>query len=249
VHTPSRPLLVLVHGANHQGVCWDPTVAALGDRVPDGQVLAVDLPGRGGDTTDVASISIGRCVDSVLRQIDEVTDGDVVLVGHSLGGVVITGAATALGHRRVQHLVFVAATIPAEGGAVLDTLGLVPRLTVPLAARRRKLSRYPRRAAVRAFCNGMDATQRSFVLEQLCPDASWLVTEPVHRATLSPAIDRTWVLTTEDRAVPAERQRRNIENLGGVNRIIEIASGHDVMVREPAALADALASCWALPVR
>jgi hypothetical protein len=66
----------------------------------------------------------------------------------------------------------------------------------------------------------------------------------VHRDGLPPDIDRTWILTNNDKAVPANQQRRNITNLGDVNRVIEIAAGHDVMVSQPTELAAVIMSCW-----
>jgi len=140
----------------------------------------------------------------------------------------------------VKGLVFVAATIPPDGEAVVATLKGVARWVTPLAARRRRLSSYPRAGAARAFCNGMTAEQRTFVLDGLCPDAAWLVTEPVSRSGLSNDIPRTWVLTTDDRAVSPDQQRRNIEHLGGVDTIVELATCHDAMVAAPADLARTL---------
>lgn len=244
------PLLVLVHGANHQRNCWDPTVEVLRELVPAGPILAVDLPGRGTNKVPATDISLGACVDSVVAEIDQRGAESVVLVGHSLGGVTAAGVAGRLGPSRVGHLVLVAATIPPEGQAVLDTFGLALRLTVPLVARRRKLATTTRSVAARSFCNGMTGAQRAFVLDNLCADAPWLVTEPVSRAGLAPEIERTWVLTTRDKAVPLAQQRRNIDNLdrlGGATGVVEIDSCHDVMVSEPTRLAEVIASCWSSP--
>lgn len=236
--------LVLVHGANHQSIVWEPTVAELRRLVPDGQVLAVDLPGRGSVPADLETLSVTTCVTSIIEQIDAAGLDQVVLVGHSLGGLMIPGVAIELGPTRVRGLVFIAATIPPEGQRVVDTLKGVARWAAPVAARRRRLSRYPRSAAARAFCNGMTDEQRAFVLDHLCPDAAWLVTEPVSRAGLSNAIPRTWVLTTDDRAVAPEQQRRNIDNLGGIDAVVELATAHDAMVSAPTELAPILVESW-----
>lgn len=239
--------LVLVHGANHQAISWRPTIEALRAQKPAGEIIAVDLPGRAGVPTDLATLSVETCVAHIVERIADADVDEVVLVGHSFGGALIPLVAIELGPERVRRLVFIAATIPPEGGTVIDSIGGLAKLTVPIVARRRKLSRYPRRAAARAFCNGMTAEQKAFVLDHLCPDASWLTTEPIHRSGLSRAIPRTWILTTDDNAVPAAKQRRNIEHLGGVDEVIEIDSCHDVMVRDPEALAAVLGSVCADP--
>ncbi len=237
--------LVLVHGANHTSACWTPTIDALGTLDPDLRVLAVDLPGRGSSRPiDPRAISISTCATSVVDQIDEVGAARVVLVGHSLGGAIVPSVAAALGEPRVERLVFFAATIPPDGGAVVDTMPAGVRLSVRLAAgraaRRGSLSSYPPRLAVRSFCNGMTDEQRAFVLDHLCPDAAWLTTEPIPHAGLPRSIPRTWILTTQDRAVKPQQQRRNIDNLGGVDQVVELDAGHDAMVSAPSALADIL---------
>ncbi len=38
--------IVLVHGGQHAGDCWEPTVTEIGLQAPGTPVLAVDLPGR-----------------------------------------------------------------------------------------------------------------------------------------------------------------------------------------------------------
>jgi len=63
------PGLVLVHGGAHAADCWDLTVEELRRQAPDLPVLAVDLPGRAGKPADLASVSIGDCVESVVRTL------------------------------------------------------------------------------------------------------------------------------------------------------------------------------------
>ncbi len=237
--------LVLVHGANHTSACWEPTIAAIGQLAPDLDVLALDLPGRGSSRPiDPRSISVSTCATAVVDQIDEVGAEQVVLVGHSLGGALVPSIAGALGAERLEHLVFFAATVPPDGRAVIDTMPAGVRLSVRLtagrAARRGSLTSYPRRLAASSFCNGMTDEQQAFVLDHLCPDASWLTTEPISQDGLPRTIARTWILTTQDHAVKPAQQRRNIDNLGGVDDVVELDAGHDAMVGAPAALASIL---------
>ncbi|MBZ2197060.1 alpha/beta fold hydrolase [Occultella gossypii] len=95
-----KPTVVLVHGAWADASGWGGVITTLEqDGYP---VLAVATPLRGlaSDSAYVRSI-----VDSI--------DGDVVLVGHSYGGGVITNAAA--GADNVSALVYVAAFAPDEG--------------------------------------------------------------------------------------------------------------------------------------
>ena len=53
-------------------------------------VLTVDLPGRAGKPADLASVSIGDCVESVVADIEGAGLSDVVICGHSMAGVTIS---------------------------------------------------------------------------------------------------------------------------------------------------------------
>ncbi len=98
-----KPTVVLVHGAWADSSGWGGVITKLErDGYP---VLAVANPLRdlAGDSAYVRSV-----IDSI--------DGDVVLVGHSYGGAVITNAAT--GADNVDALVYVAAFAPDKGETV-----------------------------------------------------------------------------------------------------------------------------------
>ena len=54
--TAGKPTIVLVHGGQHSGACWQPTVDALRARDPSARVLAVDLPGHGNEPGNLATL-------------------------------------------------------------------------------------------------------------------------------------------------------------------------------------------------
>jgi len=107
---------VLVHGAWHGGWCWrfvrpllkghevfTPTLTGLGDR----KHLArpeIDLETH---IADVVS----------LLEMEDLRD--VTLVGHSYGGMVVTGAADRV-HERIRRLVYLDAFVPENGKCLLD---------------------------------------------------------------------------------------------------------------------------------
>jgi pimeloyl-ACP methyl ester carboxylesterase len=90
------PDLVLVHGGAHAADCWDLTVAELACQEPKLRVLAVDLPGRGRNPADLTTVTIADWVDSVVAEVRNASLGDVVLVGHSMGGLTVPVTATEL---------------------------------------------------------------------------------------------------------------------------------------------------------
>lgn len=234
--------LVLVHGGQHTARCWDPTVAELARQAPHVKALAVDLPGRGSTPGDLAVLTIGQCVDSVVADIEAAGLDQVVLVGHSMAGLTVPGVAARLGPERVRRLVMVACCVPPQGQTIVDTLAGPFRLMAARAAKAGKPAKpMPKLMADLMFCNGMTAQQKAFVHGQLCGEASSITAEPVDRSGLSAAIPRTWVLPLRDRSLRPASQRRYMQNLGGVEDVVEIDACHDVMVSHPAELAAALA--------
>ena len=108
---------VLVHGAWGGAWIWRRVVGAL--RAAGHEVHAVTLTGDGERAhLRRPDISLRTHLDDVLGLIDAEELHDIVLVGHSYGGMVITGAADALlarGSARLRHLVYVDAMVPVPG--------------------------------------------------------------------------------------------------------------------------------------
>ena len=114
---PTPPItLVLVHGGTFTSTMWDEVVPRL--TTP---ALAVDLPGRRYRPADLPRVNRHTWVQSVCDDLRLAGLTDVVLVGHSSGGYVIPGVAAVM-PEAVRGMVFVAATVPAEGRAPIDYL-------------------------------------------------------------------------------------------------------------------------------
>lgn len=230
-----------MHGGGHDSRCWDRLVDAV-TATSDVRALAVDLPGRGTRPGPLRGLTVGACVDAVVDQIRDADLERVVLVGHSMAGMVVPGVADVLGRSQVGRTVLIAANVAPPDGSVLDTLPLPGRALGTLMARWPHPYRMPRPLARGLFCNGMSAEQTSFVTERLVPEAGWLARERIPApGRWSPPV--TWVLTTRDRAVPPALQRRTIAALATIDEVVEIDAPHDVMVSHPQELAkDLLAS-------
>jgi len=235
------PALVLVHGGAHAANCWDLTVDEIHRLAPDLAVHAVDLPGRGAKPGDMSAVTITDCVDSVLADIDDAGLDQVVICGHSLGGVTVPGVVAKLGPARVREMILAAAFLPPQGASVLDSLGGPLGWYARRAASARELPvAMPRLAARLAFCNGMTAVQREFVLSRLCGESIHLITEKVDRTGLSSEVPWTWILTGRDRSLSRRQQRRSIATLPRSGTVIPMDTCHDMMVSEPEGLAQIL---------
>ncbi len=225
---------VLIHGAHHGPWVWDPLLSHL--RLP---ALAVDLPGRGARPADLRSLTLDDYAAAVAADIQAAGLRRVILVGHSLAGSVAYSVA-ARNPNAVAHLVGVAAVFPPPGHSAIDLwpagLRWLPRTGLVLRpGGRRGPLRLSTRKARHRLANDLDDEQARWLLAKLRPEAVALTSCPVPQTRLAPELPRTYVLCRNDRALPAQRQRRQARTLGA--QIVEIATGHDPMVSAPQTLA------------
>jgi pimeloyl-ACP methyl ester carboxylesterase len=111
---------VLVHGAWHGGWCWGKVAPLL--RAAGHDVHAPTLTGLGERAHLLTpATDLETHVRDVLGVLACEDLHDVVLVGHSYGGVVITAVAGRM-PERLAHLVYLDAFVPEEGQCVLDLL-------------------------------------------------------------------------------------------------------------------------------
>ena len=115
------PALVLVHGGGFAADSWELTVAEIHRLAPELTVLALDMPGRRGKPGDLREMTIADYVDSLVGDIECAGLEDIVIVGHSLGGMTLPGAVTKLGAARVREMIFAAAFLPPEGTSIVDS--------------------------------------------------------------------------------------------------------------------------------
>jgi pimeloyl-ACP methyl ester carboxylesterase len=109
---------VLVHGAWHGGWCWR-FVRRLLERSGH-QVYAPSLTGLGERKHLVRpDIDLDTHIEDIASLLEMEDLSDVILVGHSYGGMVITGAADRV-HARIKRLVYLDAFVPENGKCTLD---------------------------------------------------------------------------------------------------------------------------------
>ncbi|WP_238963384.1 alpha/beta hydrolase [Mycobacterium paraintracellulare] len=236
----SLPDLVLVHGGEHAGDCWDLVVAELRCQEPGLRTLAVDLPGHGNKPGDLATVTIAEWVDSVVADIEDAGLRDIVIVGHSMAGVTVPGVVAKLGSSRVREMILATAFVPPEGSAIADTLGGPLAIFARRAARIGRPMKIPAPAARWAFCNGMTPAQRRLTMSTLHAESARIPGEPVDRSGLPDDVPRTWILTTRDRALSVRSQQASITALGGVDTIVPIDACHELMFSHPELFAQIL---------
>ena len=203
---------VLVHGAFGGAWCWEPVVGPL--EAAGHTVDALDLPGGGEDQTPVEGITLESCAERVCTVLASRPE-PAVLVGYSMGGVIITQAANDCPDR-VRSLVFVAAFMPADGQSLLDMTRL-PEAEGDLIQANVVLEGDPpvavlsAEATATAVYNDCTSEQAAWAVARRRPQPVAPYATPVRvDDRVLAAIPRSYVLTKHDRALMPALQRRMI---------------------------------------
>jgi pimeloyl-ACP methyl ester carboxylesterase len=109
---------VLVHGAWHGGWCWQRVAPAL--RRAGHEVYAPSLTGLG-ERRHLGSpqVDLDTHIEDVAGLIEMEGLAQVILLGHSYGGMVVTGVAERMAGR-IAHLIYLDAFVPENGKCLLD---------------------------------------------------------------------------------------------------------------------------------
>jgi pimeloyl-ACP methyl ester carboxylesterase len=103
-------IYVLVHGSWMGKFCWAEVVPRL--ETSGNTVLTLDLPAHGDDPTPAENASLDGYRDAVLNVIGD--RYNIILVGHSMAGMVISAVAEAI-PAQIKSLVYLCAYLPQNG--------------------------------------------------------------------------------------------------------------------------------------
>lgn len=229
---------VLVHGAAHGAWCWDEvakTLEAKGHRV-----VTLDLPGHGRRAGEARRASVAVYARAVADAMAREAVSRAVLVGHSMGGIVIAKAAE-LAPSRLAHLVFLAAVGLPDSGSFAEThLPAATRdvLKGMAAARGDGTFLYSAEAARARWMGDLprDHPGTTRALAALTPQALRPLVERVDlRVFHSMRLPRTYVRCLRDAAVPPAKAALYAARLGVTP--IDMNTAHDPMLSAPDELA------------
>ncbi len=235
--------IVLVHGAFGRAACWDRVAPGL--RAAGHTVEAIDLPGQGDDPTPVEEVTLDRYAQ---RVCDALSEGPpAVLVGHSMGGMVVTQAAARC-PGQVIRLVYVAAFLPSDGQSLIEITQLPEAAGDQVQANLvvegdPPVATMAPEAVREALCHCCDDEQFAWSASLRGRQPVVPFTQPV--ALGGPggeafaALPRAYVTCLQDRAIKPAIQRRMFET-AGCDPVIEIDTDHAVWASRPDELAAAL---------
>lgn len=224
---------VLVHGAWHTGEHLELVADLM--REDGHSVHTPTLAGnRPGETKNVG---LSEAIDSLVDYVIAHEIEDIVLVGHSYGGMIIAGAAAKLG-TRIRRLVFWNAFVPNNGESLMD---LVPphykaefeRMAIASPDRTVMLSASVWREV---FFNDGTAAQAEVIAATLNPQPYRTFDEPIE-LSLNPAeipVAKSYLNFTDDTAMPHSLPwHPRLSSKLGLFRLVQAPGGHEVMFTNP----------------
>ncbi|MDW6057842.1 alpha/beta hydrolase [Streptomyces sp. FXJ1.4098] len=230
---------VLIHGATCSAGTWGRLIPLL-----DGDVLAVDLPGRGTRAgIDLRGVTLGGCAQAVADDIVQRDMTDVVLVAHSFGGVVAPGVM-ALVPERIRQVILLSAVVPEDGTPLRSHIDAKVMDSLEGNAVGGVYAFDP--DAIRAqLCSDADEDQVEFVSSHLVDDSVALLAENVDLAGYQLPIPRTYILLSQDQCYSPELQAQSARRTGA--EVVTLASGHMGMATRPDQLAAILNDSLQVP--
>lgn len=235
--------VLLVHGANVTAEEWERVVPALLAHPRVGRVVAPDMPGRRGNRPgEFARIRLDDYLATVIAALDEHALDDVVLVGHSAGGISLAAVAAAR-PERIRRRVYLAAVVPENGRSVLELLPGPQRLLFRALARLFRA----RERGVRPFApfarwalgHDLQPEDRARITHLLVPEPLALLTGRLHWPQEQVRAPASYVLTTRDRVLRPGQQRQMAGRLPAPE-VIPVPMGHASPVLYPERLVSIL---------
>jgi pimeloyl-ACP methyl ester carboxylesterase len=220
---------VLVHGGFHGAWCWEHITGPLSAHHA---VDAVNLPGRSGAERP----GLAAYLDTVATAVDR-AEPPVVLVGHSLGGVVVSQFVE---HRpgAVAGLVLVNALLVENGEAALpkmqsigDDWFFMRPGALNIAEDGSTFSVAPD-IAIEGFYNCCQPADAEWAAAQLCPEPLGLVTVPLQISSEGfGSVPKTYLGGRHDRVVPWWFQQKMSTAAGAP--LVDLGGDHSPFLSVP----------------
>ena len=234
---------VLVHGAWHGGWCWQKVIPFL--EAAGHEVYAPTLTGLAERAAELSpDIGLDTHIQDVVGLLQEKDLQGVILVGHSYGGMVITGVVDAV-PERVAHLVYLDTFVPHDGESMVSVAPLVIHLLL-----RKQGHSDGWRVNSQGTYGVTTEPDRSWVLSKVMPQPLKTLEQPLHlkNPAIVSATPHTHIECTGDGFFSGLIQHllarilapKALPPTGAGWRLRQLPTGHDAMITMPRELADLL---------
>ncbi len=231
---PESKNYVLVHGAWQAPYVWKSVKTNLEKQ--GNKVIVVELPGHGTDNTFPGAITLDVYKQKVINALSTI-DGKVILVGHSLGGMIISSVAEAV-PSKIEKLVYVAAYLPTSGQTLDELAHMDPDSQLGVTGN-----------LIFNYDGGTVDVKQDQIVNLFIPDGTSevqnLVLKNYRTEPLTPFINpvkltdqnfgsvkKAYIKTLQDRVVSPYLQNKMIA-AGKVESVYEINTGHSPFLSKP----------------
>jgi pimeloyl-ACP methyl ester carboxylesterase len=178
-----------------------------------------------------------RYAETVLQALQGVGD-DVVLVGHSMTGLVIPIVAN---QRPVRKLVYLAAGIPKVGTSLIERISHGDESDMFNSVAPAKDPSQDEAVAMKLLFHDCEPDVANWAIANLRPQASALIFSEISPLQSMPNVESAYIVCTEDRTFTLAWSKRAAYELLGVEAIA-LPGGHCPQISRPVHLAEILTS-------
>ncbi|MGY8635420.1 alpha/beta hydrolase [Bradyrhizobium sp. 14AA] len=234
-------LYVLVHGGWHTGAELEAVASHLRQQ---GHVVHCPTIAGNRSNDDRETIGLEQAISSIIDYIEENKLQNIRLVGHSYGGMVISGVADRLANQ-IARIVYVNAFVPLNGQSLVD---MVPPqyagMFDAIAAANKNAVMLPFEIWREVFINdaSIELAQSSYAALNPHPYRTLTDKITLKQALAELPIGKSYVNCRQDTALPHSSpwHPRLSERLG-LFRLVECDGSHEMLFSNPARLAQAIA--------
>ena len=236
---PATKTFVIVHGAWQAPWAWATVQQQL--QAAGQKVVLVELPGHGSDSTPTYTLSIDAYANKVMDAINAI-NGKVILVGHSMAGMVVSEVAEKI-PTHIEKLVYISAYLPVSGQALLDLANTdaASALATNLIPSSDSLTLDVTHDSIAdAFCRDCSADLKAQVLSNFRVEPAIPFTNPVTLTTANwGSVNKFYIHTELDRIVSIDLQNRMVA-ASGIKQIYSINASHCSFLSVPQKVTDIL---------
>jgi pimeloyl-ACP methyl ester carboxylesterase len=223
---------VLVHGAWQGAYVWDEVKVQL--EAKGQKVVVVELPAHGGDQTAPVATTIDIYRDKVINAIGS-TNTKVILVGHSMGGVVVSAVAEK-SPASLEKVIYIGAFVPGNGQSLIDLAfqdtqsQLGPNL-IPSADQLTLDVKHDNIISI--FCQDASADKQQLVLTKYRVEPAIPFTNKLALTEANfGSVDKYYIHTTLDHAIGTELQNKMVAG-ANITKVYSIETGHSPFLSKP----------------